>query len=143
MKFSQFTLNAILIYSSVPIFYIPTIIYNVGIVNLCFKKIIPSTFVFIKDYEGYDELITLSNVSKVTSLWDCSLKVLSKCICLCHCLCLCLCLCYCLFFGQVMYPHHSDQMSQKSQVSRVALCMSISKVLSDSVTQSVSDKVTY
>ena len=26
------------------------------------------------------------------------------------------------FFGQVMSPHHSDQMSQRSQVSRVALC---------------------
>ena len=31
-----------------------------------------------------------SNVSKVTRLWDRSLKVFSKCICLCHCLCLCL-----------------------------------------------------
>ena len=43
-----------------------------------------------------------------------------------------------------MSPHHSDQMSQRSQVSRVALCMSNVKVLS--VTQwlsdSVSDKVT-
>ena len=25
------------------------------------------------------------------------------------------------FFGQVMFPHHSDQMSQRSQVSRVTL----------------------
>ena len=33
---------------------------------------------------------------KVTSLWDGSLKVLSKCICLCHCLCLCHCICHCL-----------------------------------------------
>ena len=24
------------------------------------------------------------------------------------------------FFGQVMSPHHSDQMSQRSQVSRIA-----------------------
>ena len=43
-----------------------------------------------------------------------------------------------------MSHHHSDQMSQRSQVSRVALCMSNVKVLS--VTQwlsdSVSDKVT-
>ena len=46
---------------------------------------------------------------------------LSKCICLSHCLCLCICLCHCLFFGQVMSPHHSDQMSQRSQVSRIAL----------------------
>ena len=29
-----------------------------------------------------------SNVSKVKSLKDCSLKVFSKCICICHCLCL-------------------------------------------------------
>jgi len=36
-----------------------------------------------------------SNVLKVTSLWDRSLKVLSKCICLCHCLCHCIC--HCLF----------------------------------------------
>ena len=28
------------------------------------------------------------------------------------------------FFGQVMYPHHFDQMSQRSPVSRVALCIS-------------------
>ena len=39
-----------------------------------------------------------SNVSKVTSLWDRSFKVLSECICLCQCHCLCLCLCHCLFF---------------------------------------------
>ena len=41
-----------------------------------------------------------------------------------------------------MSPHHSDQMSQRSQVSRAALCMSKSKV-AQSVSQSVSDKVTY
>ena len=37
-----------------------------------------------------------------------------------------------------MSPHHSDQMSQRSQVSRVALCMSKVKVLSvsESVTRS-------
>ena len=33
-----------------------------------------------------------------------------------------------VFFGQVMSPHHSDQMSQRSQVSWVALCMSKVKV---------------
>ena len=47
--------------------------------------------------------------------------MISKCICLCHCLCLCICLCHCLFFGQIMSPHHSDQMSQRSKVSRIAL----------------------
>ena len=31
--------------------------------------------------------------------------------------------------GQVMFSHHADQMSQRSQVSRVALWMSSSKVL--------------
>ena len=46
-------------------------------------------------------------------------RVFSKC--LCHCLCLCLCLCHCLFVGQVMSPHHSDKMSQWSEVSWVAL----------------------
>ena len=29
--------------------------------------------------------------------------------------------CHCLFVGQVMSPHLSDQMSQRSQVSRGAL----------------------
>ena len=45
----------------------------------------------------------------------------------------------CQNVGQVMFPHHSDKMSQRSQVSRVALCMSKVKVLSVSqwVTQSV------
>ena len=43
----------------------------------------------------------------------------SKCICHCHCLCLCLC--GCLFVGQVMFSHHSDQMSQRSKVSKIAL----------------------
>ena len=49
----------------------------------------------------------------------------SKCICLCHCLCLCICLCHCLFFGQIMSPHHSDQISQMSNVSRMALWKSL------------------
>ena len=30
--------------------------------------------------------------------------------------------------GQVMFSHHSDQMSQRSRVSRVALCMPKVKV---------------
>ena len=60
-----------------------------------------------------------------------------------HCLCICLsvCLCHYLFFGQIMPPHHSDQMSQRLQVSRAALCLSKSK--SGSVSQWVSDMVTY
>ena len=55
-------------------------------------------------------------MSQVSSLDDCSFRVVSKCLCLCHCICLC----YCLFVGQVMAAHHSDQMSQRSQVSRTA-----------------------
>ena len=46
------------------------------------------------------------------------MKVFSKCICHCHCLCLSICLCHCLFVGQFMSPYHSDQISQRSQVSR-------------------------
>ena len=72
-------------------------------------------------WSGHVSSSLWSNVSKVTSLKDRSLKVLSKCICLCHCLCLCICLCHCLFVGQVMSPHYSDQMSQKSQVSLVVI----------------------
>ena len=58
-----------------------------------------------------------------------SLRVLSLCLCLCHCVCHCICLClchcvflcHCLFVGQAVSPHHSDKMSQRSQVSRVNL----------------------
>ena len=48
---------------------------------------------------------------------------LSKCTCLFLCLFICLsvCICLCLCFGQVMSPHYSDQMYQRSQVSGVAL----------------------
>ena len=62
-----------------------------------------------------------SNVSMVKSPKDLSFKVFSKCICHCHCLCICLCLRRCLFVGQVMFSHHSDQMSQRSKVSEIAL----------------------
>merc|ERR1712208_274771 len=37
--------------------------------------------------------------------------------------------------GQVMSPHHSDQMSQWSQVSSIALCMAKVKSVSDSVSE--------
>ena len=50
-------------------------------------------------------------------LWDRSLKVFSKCIC--HCLCLCLS--SCPFVGQVRFSQHSDQMPQRSKVSKIAL----------------------
>ena len=40
-----------------------------------------------------------------------------------------------LQISQVMSPHHSDQMSQRSQVSRVALFLSSSKVLSQWLNQ--------
>ena len=42
-------------------------------------------------------------------------------------------------FSHVMSPHHSDQMSQWSQVSRIALCMAkvnVSQSVSESVTRS-------
>jgi len=58
-----------------------------------------------------------SNVLKVTSLQGRYLKVFSQYICLCHCLCVC----PRLFSIKVMSPHHSDQISQRSQASRVAL----------------------
>ena len=61
------------------------------------------------------------SVSKVTSLSDWSLRVFSKCLCHCICLCHCLCLFHCTSVGQVVSPHHSDQMSKRSQVSSVAL----------------------
>ena len=52
------------------------------------------------------------------------------------------CLCVCLFVGQVMSPYHSDQISQRSHVSRVTLYVPKSKVwLSQSVSQSVTEWV--
>ena len=39
----------------------------------------------------------------------------------CHRHCICLRLCCCLFVGQVIFSHQSDQMSQRSQVSKIAL----------------------
>ena len=46
-----------------------------------------------------------------------------------------------IFFGHVMSSHHSEQMSQKGHKSLGSLCNVKSK--SDSVSESVSDKVTY
>ena len=67
-----------------------------------------------------------SDVSNVTSLQDCSLRVFSKCLCLCICLCN-------FFVGHVLSSHHSEQMSQRSQKSKNQKWVS----------ESVSDKVTY
>ena len=36
--------------------------------------------------------------------------------------------CLCLFVGQVMFSHHSDQMSQRPQVFRMSLCVPKSKL---------------
>ena len=33
----------------------------------------------------------------------------------------CICLCRCLFVGQVMFSHHSDHMSKRSKLSKIAL----------------------
>ena len=41
-------------------------------------------------------------------------------------MCLCLCHCICLFVGQDMSPHHSDQMSGRSEVNWIVFCMTIS-----------------
>mgnify|MGYP006863872797 CR=1 FL=1 len=60
------------------------------------------------------KVISVSSVkSQVTSIEDCPLRVFFKC--------LCLCLYLCFFVGHVMAAHHLDQMSQRSQVSRVTL----------------------
>ena len=64
-----------------------------------------------------------STTSRLLLDWRC------QCHCLCHCLlhwaciriCICLCHCRCIFFGQIMFSHHSDQMSQRSQFSKIAL----------------------
>ena len=51
----------------------------------------------------------------------------------------------CQNVSQVMFPHHCDQMSQRSLVSRVALWCQKTKggSVSQWVSESVSDKVTY
>ena len=43
-------------------FVLPTNIKHVRIVDMCFWEIILSSFVYIKDYEGYDEVIKLAIV---------------------------------------------------------------------------------
>ena len=71
----------------------------------------------------------MKSVSQVSSLrsqvsralWGCSQMYICHCLCLCLCICHCICLCHCIFVGQVMAAHHSDQMYQRSQVSRTAL----------------------
>ena len=57
-----------------------------------------------------------SQVSRISSF-----VVFCLCLCLCLYLCLCLCFCHFLFVGQMMSPHHSDQMYQMSQISRCCL----------------------
>ena len=63
-------------------------------------------------------LITLVKCLKGQSLKDRSLKALNVFV-ICHCLCICIC--RCPFVGQVMFSHHSDEMSQRSKVSEIAL----------------------
>ena len=69
-----------------------------------------------------------SNVSKVTSLTDRSLKVFSSCTFLC--------LCPCLFVRQVMFSHHLKQISQRSHVSRISVCSKIKMSVTERVTES-------
>ena len=103
--------------------------------SLCFLVRSCLLITLIKCLKGHKSLGSLCSVVKTLIVsgarrtkgqtrWpieDRSFKVFSKCICHCHCLCLCICLCCCLFFGQIMSPHHFDQMSERSQVSRIAL----------------------
>ena len=46
---------------------------------------------------------------------------MSLCHCFCLCICRCLFLCRCIFDGQIIFSHHSEQMSQRPQVSKIAL----------------------
>ena len=62
----------------------------------------------------------------------------------------CICHCLCLSVGQVTCPHHSDQLSERSEVSRTALhCSALkkwrlwNKKVTPSFTHLLSDKVTY
>ena len=73
--------------------------------------IIVFLLVIVFFWSGHVFLSLCANIAKVTSLKHRALKVFSKCICLCHC----------LFVGKVMFSHHFDQMSQRSQVSKIAL----------------------
>ena len=62
------------------------------------------------------------------------------------CICCCLFFCHCLFFlvrSCLLITLIKCQMSQRSQVSRVTLLFQNQKWLSQSVSQWVSDKVTY
>ena len=77
-----------------------------------------SDFVIVFFWSGHVSSSLWSNVSNVTSLKDCFLRVFSTWICHCHCLCICIC--HCLSLGQFISPHQSDQISQKSQVSKDA-----------------------
>ena len=84
-------------------------------------------------------------MSQVPS-YDCSIREHPKCQIItadqmsqlsisCMCLWLCLCNCVCLFVGQDMSLHHSDQMSGRYEDYYIVFCMSISKVLSEWVSQ--------
>ena len=59
-------------------------------------------------------LVDIVKFGRNCEIWSTQI-VFSKCVCHCHCCCLCLS--HCLFDGQVTFSHHSDQMSQRSQVS--------------------------
>ena len=50
---------------------------------------------------------------------------------------MCLCHYVCLFIGQYMSLHHSDQMSGRCKDNYIVFCMSISKALSEWVSESV------
>ena len=49
----------------------------------------------------------LWEMSKISELWDCHLKVFSKCIC------------HCFFLGQVMFSHHFEQTTVSGQLKTI------------------------
>ena len=80
---------------------------------------IVNNFKTLKNCPNYQKLIVkkclqLSKLLKIVKKCKKNVKIVKK---------------NCQNVGQVMFPHHSDQMFQRSQVSRVALCMSKVKVL--------------
>ena len=73
--------------------------------------------------------INLSQVKMPLFENQCSQESWMRLFSNCHCSCSCLCQIMVLFDGQVMSPHHPDQMSQSSQFSWVVLLKMFSKCI--------------
>ena len=84
-----------------------------------------------------------SNVSKVKSLKDGSLKEFSICICLCHCLCLCICLCHCIFLVRSCPLITLIKCLKGDKSLGHSVVVFLKRCLSEWVSEWVSDKVTY